>query len=98
MSLPPNWNHEGQAEQDSSRRHVHAPQSAIEIHGRKVPATPLVIGHPLSLCFQQHAAGSRGQRVAAEQSGSRTIEVTALPLPRARRITGRRLRTDEPLF
>lgn len=55
MSLPSNWSQQGQAARDLSTRHVRAPQSALEVHGKKARQPLLGIGHPLSLRCHQHA-------------------------------------------
>ena len=55
MSLPSNWSQQGKAARDLSTRHVRAPQSALEVHGREARQPLLGIGHPLSLRCHQHA-------------------------------------------
>jgi hypothetical protein len=87
VSPPPNWSPEGRAVEDLSIRHVRAPQSAFEVHQRKAWQPLAGIGHPLSLRLT-----SRRDHI----KGPEKVRMTALPLPRVRRITGHGRKADEP--
>ena len=87
MSPTPNWSPEGRAARDLSNRHVRAPQSASEIHRHKAWQPLAGIGHPLSLRLTH-------RRDHIKDPGK--VKMTALPLPRARRITGLGRKVDEP--
>ena len=85
MSPPPNWSPKGRASQDRSIRHVRAPQSAFEIYRHKAWQPLAVIGHPLLLRL-------------THIKGPEKVKLTALPLPRARGLTGRWRKASEPVL
>jgi hypothetical protein len=89
VSPPPNWSPQGRARQDLLIRHARAPQSAFEVHRHNAWQPFAGIGHPLSLRFMHGCDHIKDPE---------NMKRTALPLPRARRITGRGLRTSEPAF
>ena len=89
MSPPPNWSPEGRASKDPLIWHVHAPQSAFEIYRHRAWQPIAGIGHPLPLHFMHGCDHTKG---------SENVEMTALPLPRARRLTGRRRKANEPVL
>ena len=87
MSPPPNWSPKGRARRDLSIRHVHAPKSAIKIYRHKAWQPIAGIGHPLLLRLTHRLRYIKGPE---------KVKLAALPLPRARRLTGRRQSAGEP--
>jgi hypothetical protein len=89
VSPPPNWSPQGRASKDLLIRQARAPQSAFEVHRYNTWQPFAGIGHPLSLRLMPRRDPSKDPE---------NVKRTALPLTRARRITGRGLRTSEPAF
>jgi hypothetical protein len=75
VSPSPNSSHEGRTSKDLAFRHAHAPMSALKFHGFQARQLLRLDWTPAPAPFSDQ-----------DQDGSR---MTALPLPRARRLTDR---------
>jgi hypothetical protein len=87
VSPPPNWSPQGRAARDLSTEYTRAPKSAFKVHRHQAWQPFAVIGHPLPLLLTHRRDHIKD---------SEKVKRTALPLPQARRITGRGRKTDEP--